>query len=187
MLVLLVALVLACLGSGEPGLRAGIRVTARTSYALFLLPFAASSCVTLFPGPASKWLLRNRRVLGVSMAVSMGLHGALIVTLALAHRASFFATVQMSTLIGGGIGYVLIALMTAASFDRSAALIGKAAWKVLHKTGMYYLWIVFMFSYLGRLRSPAYAVLIGLLLLTLGLRIAVRIKRRYRHRLPAGR
>jgi len=52
-LVLLVALVLACLGSGEPGLRAGIRVTARTSYALFLLPFAASSCVTLFPGPAA--------------------------------------------------------------------------------------------------------------------------------------
>lgn len=171
------ALVLAVYGTGESGLRTGIRVTARTSYALFLAAFVASSAAAVFPSRLSKWLLRSRRALGVSFAVSMGMHGALILALAMAHRASFFAGVNATSLIGGGAGYVLIALMTATSFDRSAKWLGRRRWKALHTTGMYYLWIVFMFSYLGRAHSPAYAVLVGLLLLALGLRVAAALRR----------
>lgn len=193
-LVLTTALVLGIVGVGEPGVRAGIRVTARTSYALFLLSFVASSCASIFSsGPpwaarAGKWLLRNRRALGVSFAVSMGLHLALILTLAAAHPRSFFATVQPLSMIGGGIGYAFIALMALTSFDRSARWMGRRAWKALHKTGMYYLWIVFAFSYLGRARVPVYAVLVALLGGGLALRAvaALRQRRRRAERLAVG-
>lgn len=181
--LLLVAAVFAVLGVGEPGLRSGIRVTARTSVALFLAAFVASACAALLPSPMSKWLLRNRRALGVSFAVSMGVHGALIVALWQTHRESFVASVTPSTVFGGGVGFVLIALMAATSFDRTAALLGRRAWKVLHTVGMYYLWIVFAFSYLGRVHSPPYALLFGLLLFSLGLRLVALARRRRRLRI----
>lgn len=182
--VLLVAAVLAVLGVGEAGLRSGIRVTARTSVVLFLAAFVASACAALRPSPMSKWLLRNRRALGVSFAVSMGVHGALIVALWQTYRESFVASVKPSTVFGGGVGFVLIALMAATSFDRTAALLGRRAWKVLHTVGMYYLWIVFAFSYAGRLHALPYALLFGALLLALGLRLVATVRRR--RRLTAG-
>lgn len=187
LLGLITALVLFYFGVGEPGLRAGIRVTARTSFALFLPAFVASSCVALLPSAGTKWLLRNRRAIGVAFAVSMALHGALILSLATGYSRSFFATVQPTSLIGGGIGYVFIALMALTSFDRTAAWIGRRAWKILHKVGMYYLWIVFTFSYIGRIHAPAYAGLLALLFLALGMRLAAAHRRRQRRlvRLPA--
>jgi len=180
--LLLVAAVFVVLGVGEPGLRSGIRVTARTSVALFLAAFAASACAALHPSPLSKWLLRNRRALGVSFAVSMGVHGALIVALWQTHRESFLASVAPTTLLGGGVGFVFIALMAATSFDRTAALLGRRAWKVLHTVGMYYLWVVFAFSYGPRAHAPAYALLFGLLLLALGLRLGATARRLRRRR-----
>ncbi len=180
--LLLVAAVFAVLGVGEPGLRSGIRVTARTSVALFLAAFAASACAALHPSPLSKWLLRNRRALGVSFAVSMGVHGALIVALWQTHRESFLASVAPTTLLGGGVGFVFIALMAATSFDRTSALLGRQAWKVLHTVGMYYLWVVFVFSYGPRAHAPAYALLFGLLLLALGLRLVATARRLRRRR-----
>lgn len=187
LLGLATALLLYCFGVGEPGLRAGIRLTARTSYVLFLLAFVASSCVALFPSAGTKWLLRNRRALGVAFAASMALHGALILSLAAGYSRSFFATVQPTSLIGGGIGYVFIALMTFTSLDKTAGWVGRRAWKILHKTGMYYLWIVFTFSYLGRAHAPVYAGLLLLLFLALGMRLAAANRRRQRRltRLPA--
>lgn len=180
--LLLVAAVFALLGVGEPGLRSGIRVTARTSVALFLAAFVASACAALLPSPISKWLLRNRRALGVSFAVSMGVHGALIVALWQTHRESFLASVAPATLLGGGAGFVLIALMAATSFDRTAALLGRRAWKVLHTVGMYYLWVVFAFSYMPRVHAPPYALLFALLLLALGLRLVATVRRLRRRR-----
>jgi DMSO/TMAO reductase YedYZ heme-binding membrane subunit len=180
--LLLVAAVFVVLGVGEPGLRSGIRVTARTSVALFLAAFVASACAALLPSRLSKWLLRNRRALGVSFAVSMGVHGALIVALWQTHRESFLASVAPTTLLGGGVGFVFIALMAATSFDRTAALLGRRAWKVLHTVGMYYLWVVFAFSYVPRAQAPAYALLFGLLLLALGLRLVATARRLRRRR-----
>ena len=59
-------------------LRSAIRVTARTSFALFLLTFLASSLATLVPTGRTKALLRERRFLGLSFAFSHLVHGVLI-------------------------------------------------------------------------------------------------------------
>jgi hypothetical protein len=177
----MVAAVLVAAGAGEVGLRAGIRATARSSVLLFLAAFSASALATTWPGAATKWLLRNRRYIGVSFAVSQLAHGALIVALVVAHTESFLATTAMSSIVGGLIGYGLIALMTATSFDRTAAWVGRRAWRALHTTGMYYLWLVFATTYLGLAgRSPAMAMIAAAIVGTLALRAVAAVSRRRR-------
>lgn len=168
----LAALVLARWGAGDAGLRAGIRATARSSWALFLAVFVASPWHRLAPSSASKWLLRNRRYLGVSMALSQLVHALFIGALVALDRDRFVARLSASTAIGGLLGYVFLALMTATSFDRTAAWLGRRRWRILHTVGVYYLWIVFAFSFFGRaLRSPAYWALVIPLVLAMALRV----------------
>jgi DMSO/TMAO reductase YedYZ heme-binding membrane subunit len=165
---------------GEDALRAGIRATATTSLALLLAAFVASSWNTLRPSPLSKWLLRNRRQLGVSFAVSHLAHLALIVLLAQRFPESFWKRLAMTTLVGGALGYVLTALMTATSFDRTAAWLGKRAWKALHTAGMFYLWGVFVFSYVARVAQPRYAILFASLAIAMCVRVSAALKKRAR-------
>ena len=61
--------------------RGVIRITARTSVALFLLAFTASSLWQLWPNAWTRWQRQNRRYLGVSFAASHGIHLAALVAL----------------------------------------------------------------------------------------------------------
>jgi methionine sulfoxide reductase heme-binding subunit len=164
-------------GVGEEAWRVGIRATARSSITLFLIVFAARPWNKLWPSRASKWALRNRRYLGVSLFMSQVAHAIFIGLLIAQYPASFWAGVAMSTVLGGALGYLLLLLMALTSFDGSAALIGKRAWKILHTAGMYYLWIVFASSYGPRAtHSPLAAAFAVLLLAALVLRVAARKK-----------
>ncbi len=178
---LVVAGVLVVYGAGELGLRVGIRTTARLGVILFSVTFAASALNSLYRSRWSKWLLRNRRYLGVGFAAIHLQHAALIVALASAHTESFLATTSMTSIIGGSVGYLWLAAMVATSFDRTAAAIGRRAWIVLHRSGMYVIWAIFVFSYLGvSLVKPGYAVLLVLLLAAYGMRVAAALRRRRR-------
>jgi DMSO/TMAO reductase YedYZ heme-binding membrane subunit len=141
---LLVALQLALFASGgteESGVRLAVRVSARASFALFLLAYLARPTRRLWPGPFTGWMLRNRRYLGVSFAVAHGLHGLDIALLGLLLGDGF--EIEPATLYGGGLAYLLLAAMTLTSFDRSARWLGPRRWKLLHRAGIHYLWIIF--------------------------------------------
>jgi DMSO/TMAO reductase YedYZ heme-binding membrane subunit len=169
------AALLAAAGTDEAGVRAAVRATARSSVLLFLPAFAASSLQRLWRSRTSAWLLRNRRQVGVSFAVSHALHGATIFWLALGWPDSFRETVPTTTLVFGSAGYAFVAAMTATSFDRSAAWLGRRRWKRLHTTGAWYLWGVFFASYvLPAFSKPARIPFAVAVLGTLGLRIAAR-------------
>lgn len=174
-LLLMTAAIFLVAGIGEAGLRMLIRATARTSLVLFLAAFVASSLRQLWPMPATRWLLTNRRYVGVSFAVSHFLHLLAIVALAVTVPEFEISTV---TLIGGGMAYVFIAAMVATSFDRTTAWLGPRRWRLLHTAGMYYVWIIFVNSYVPRalIESPAYLPFAASLLVALGLRIYARRK-----------
>jgi DMSO/TMAO reductase YedYZ heme-binding membrane subunit len=158
-------------GAGEEGIRAVIRYTARTSLTLFTAAFVASSLRRLKPAPFTRWLLTNRRYLGVSFAVSHAMHLAAILTLARVSSA-FVAEVDRTTVIFGGLGFVFAGLLAATSFDRTAAWLGPRRWRVLHKTGVYYLWLIFFITYLQpALQFPSYAPFIVILLGAMGVRV----------------
>jgi hypothetical protein len=175
LIVALCLMTLAVDGTDEVGLRAVIRLTARTSLALFVLAFTASAAWRLWPGPRARWLLANRRYLGLSFASSHFLHLLAIVALARRHPADFWSDVDLTGIVVGGTGYVFVALMAATSNDASVAWLGRRRWSLLHTIGAYWLWQIFLVSYLLRVpAAPANVVPLTLVLGAWGLRLAAR-------------
>jgi sulfoxide reductase heme-binding subunit YedZ len=146
---------LAAFGTDEAGLRALVRFTVRVSFVVFAVVYAAAPLRRLHPAPATRWLLRNRRYLGVSFAWAHGLHGLAIALLALLLGDSF--AVDSATRLGGGLAYVLIAAMAFTSFDRAARWLGPHRWALLHRAGLHWLWFIFALNWTGSLgESPGY-------------------------------
>jgi sulfoxide reductase heme-binding subunit YedZ len=166
------AVELATNGGGEIGWRAVVRATALTSLLLFTAAFTAASAHAMWHTRLTRWTLANRRYLGVSFAASHAVHLLAIVVLA-ATVPDF--TANPTTVVFGGVGYVVLAAMTATSFDRTAAWLGPRAWKRLHTAGVYYLWFIFLASYAPRLsRAPIYLLQTTMLVMALALRLVAR-------------
>ena len=104
------------------GMRAVIRATARTSLLLFCLAYTASALHRLWPGAWTRWQRRNRRYLGVAFGASHGVHAVAIVSLVLVAPDCSASVASPDMLIFGGLGYAVIVLMVATSFDRTAAM-----------------------------------------------------------------
>lgn len=173
--MLLVLATIAVDGTGEDGVRAVIRLTARTSVLLFMTAFTASALRRLWPTTATRWLMRRRRQIGLSFAVSHGLHLAAIVTLATRWPDVFWPNTSMVTIVFGGTAYVFILLMALTSNDASVRMLGGRRWSLLHTTGMYVIWIIFLNSYAGRaVTSPAFVPLALLVVGGFVLRLASR-------------
>lgn len=176
-------------GGGAEALGLAIRLTARTSFALFLAAFTASATHRLWPGHFTRWQRRNRRYLGVAFAVSHVTHAAAIVALASLHPAAFHERAASMSRIPGLVAYGLLVAMAVTSFDRTAAWVGARAWKVLHTVGGLYLWGAFVNAFLIRaLHAPAYWVAVAVAAAAMGLRVAAwRRGRRTRPALVAAR
>lgn len=174
-LTIFFAVIALAVGVTEPGVRALVRTSAQTSFVLFLAAFVASALQRTWPTPVSCWLLKNRRYLGVSFAVSHTMHLAFIIALT---RVAADFTTGPAALIGGGMAYVFIAAMTATSFDRTTQWLGARTWRRLHTVGMYWIWAIFFVSYLPRaLTTPAYIPFAALLIAAIGLRAYAKLRR----------
>jgi methionine sulfoxide reductase heme-binding subunit len=126
-----------------------VRLTARTSCLAFLLAFIASPLHRLWQSPTSRWLVQNRRFLGLSMAVSHTYHAVAFVTLDVyirglavpdAHPLSVFC-------------YLLLLGMTLTSFPLTSKAIGSRGWRILHTAGMYLSWVIFTAGFAARLEK----------------------------------
>lgn len=172
------ALVLALHGAGEVGLGVGLRATARSSALLFLGAFLASPLHRALRNAATAWLLRNRRYLGVSFAASHTWHLSLIVARARVTGEPY----PTLTLLFGGLAYVFVALMTATSFDRTARWLGRRRWRALHTTGVYYLWFIFTYTFLGSAsRNGISAAFCALMALALVVRLVLKRRQAVPH------
>jgi sulfoxide reductase heme-binding subunit YedZ len=132
-------------GTDEPGLRALVRFTVRVSFTVFIVVYAAAPLRRLFPSPVTRWLSTNRRYLGVSFAWAHGLHALAIALLALLLGDAFEA--PPTTILGGGLGYLLTAGMALTSFDRTARWLGPRRWALLHRAGLHWLWFIFALNW----------------------------------------
>jgi DMSO/TMAO reductase YedYZ heme-binding membrane subunit len=154
------------------GARMVIRFTARTSLLLFCLAFSAAALARLWPNGGTRWLRRNRRYLGVTFAASHAIHLFAIACFAVMDPAAYAAATSIASYIFGGIGYAFIIAMTATSFDRTAALMGARAWRMLHLTGGYYLLFQFTVSFGKRIPDmPLYALFLIPLVAVFALRM----------------
>jgi methionine sulfoxide reductase heme-binding subunit len=162
------------------GVRMVIRFTARTSLLFFCLAFSAAALAWLVPNAFTRWQLRNRRFLGLTFAASHALHAAAILAFARMDPAGFAIATNLASYVFGGIGYAFIIAMAATSFDRTAAAIGRRAWRLLHLVGGYYLLLQFMVSFGKRIPTmPLYSLFLIPLFAVVALRlIAMALARR---------
>jgi len=163
-------------GWNEEAVRAVVRLTARTSLGLFLPVFVASALARRWPRPATRWLLRNRRWVALSFAVSHGLHFLALVALGVWFPHPFLDDLDALTVVLGGTGFVAIAVLAATSTDAAVRRLGTVRWRRLHRTCVYYLWAVFTLTLLGGAAegSARFTVLVAILLAALGLRLSAR-------------
>ncbi len=188
LLVAMSAAVVLAFGANEEGVRAWIRATARSSVALFLLVFVARPLRQLWRAPASAWLMKNRRHLGVSFAVSHFLHMCGLFWFAFGYPASYQAEVDPVTVVGGGFGFVLAYAMAATSTDGMVRRLGVARWRLLHRIGLWTLWVLFLFTFGGAAAvkpTAIYLTATGALLAALGVRVAAYVRARGRARAQA--
>jgi DMSO/TMAO reductase YedYZ heme-binding membrane subunit len=131
----------------------------------------------LWRSETSRWLLVNRRGIGLGFALAHSVHLAALVVIALAFPHPFVDELNVVTLLGGGLVYVFIFAMAATSNDRSVRHLGEKRWRLLHTAGSWYIWLIFAQSYLPRAFSELlYSPFAILLLGAPGVRIARRIR-----------
>jgi sulfoxide reductase heme-binding subunit YedZ len=157
-------------GLDADGWQMAARYTARTSFLLFLLPFIAAPLASLWRGGAV--LVRNRRGLGLGFAMAHFVHlGALTGYFVVSGE-----TPAMITALGGGLGYLFVAAMAVTSHDAMVRRMGAKRWKLMHTIGLYYIWFIFAFTYLGRVQAapemPEYQILLAVAVGALLFRVA---------------
>ena len=103
----------------------------------FLLTFAASPLHQLFPGGATRWLLANRRYIGLAFAVGAFCQLLPIVTLALRFQPALADIHSASSQFGEDCIYLTLVLMTVTSFRATNRHISRTTWRRLHSTGIY--------------------------------------------------
>ena len=155
-----------------------IRSTAKLSFILFMLAFVASSLHYYIKNSLTRWLLKNRRYLGVSFAISHYLHLAALILMTYHINFNVFEDRGLFRTAFGAVAYAFITLMTITSFDRTRNLFGANNWKTIHTFGGYLLWVIFAKSYVLDLSSPLRILLALLAISVLILRISVLINKK---------
>ena len=168
-------------------LRSAIRVTARTSFTLFLLTFLASSLVILLPNQSTKALLRERRFLGLSFAFSHLVHGILILIYAQMFPETFWNGRTATANIPGSVGYLFILLLTITSFPVMVRLLGSSAWKLLHSTGTWVIAAIFCLSFYKRIpMHPWYLIAFSIMVSAIVMKLTAKLVVRARKQSKAG-
>jgi DMSO/TMAO reductase YedYZ heme-binding membrane subunit len=170
---LIVGAILLSLGTDIDGWRSATRLTARLSLFVFLLAFLARPLAQIFRNGATRWLLRERRGVGLAFAGAHTVHLGVFLT--------YFAVGGMVpprvVVVLGGFAYVLIGLMAATSNDWSVARLGAKNWRRLHTFGLYDVWLIFALTYLSRIGRGPLTIVDGLLLALLVAAFLLRLKK----------
>lgn len=136
---------------------------------LLVLAFTASSLLRLWPGRVTRWLMSNRRTIGVAFAFAMGWHYLFVAY----YLVSYGNPVNPLDLGFDILGSCFLVAMTLTSFQPFKRRLGPAHWRRLHTTGIYTLWFLPTFFYLEdflRVRSMFGLAMFGALLAALAVR-----------------
>jgi hypothetical protein len=118
-----------------------IQLSVRCAVPLLYVAFAASSLQVVIPGSFSRWLLRNRKYIGLAFAAAMAWQLFFILWLTGIHTDYYVNNVYvLSDVVEGVMGYLLLIGMVLTSFKFGRSRLKPRQWKLLHKSGIYWLW-----------------------------------------------
>lgn len=126
--------------STGPGVSSMIGYSVRFAVPIIFLVVAISALQTLFPGPVPRWLLRNRKYIGLCFAVAMAWQGLFILTMSLFFRDYYYDDIYyLRDELEGSVGYIFLMAMVVTSFNFARKHLSIQQWKIIHKTGLYFL------------------------------------------------
>jgi sulfoxide reductase heme-binding subunit YedZ len=143
----------------------------RCALPLFVLAFTASSLAILWPSTPTRWMLANRRYIGLAFAYAMALHFGFVAYFIW----SFGNPLNVRATLMDVIGFIFLLMMTLTSFRWGARYLSRTNWRRLHKMGVYAIWLVATLIYFHGVRvgaGPMYRAFLGVLLVAWMLRIA---------------
>ena len=118
-----------------------IQFSVRCSVPWLYLAFAASSIFAVFPGQFGRWLLRNRRYVGLCFAAGMAWQLTFILLMVSGHWTYYTEEVySFEDIVVQVPGYLLLGAMTVTSFRPGRQLLSGRQWRILHKSSIYFLW-----------------------------------------------
>ena len=129
--------------------RQAIAMSARVAAALFCLAFGASAFHYFTKNSFSWWLRMNRKYIGISFAIVHIIHLFFLLILQQNFHPVFDRAKTIS-LLGGGLAYLFVVLMLLTSFPFFAKYLSKKQWTVLHTAGGYWIWYIFIRSYVRK-------------------------------------
>jgi hypothetical protein len=127
--------------STGPGVSHMIGFAVRFAVPLIFLVVAASAVHSLFPGPLTMWWLRNRKYIGMCFAVAMAWQGLFIFMMSNFFRGYYFEEIYFfRDELEGSTGYLFLTAMVVTSFPFGRKYLSQKQWKLLHRSGIYFLW-----------------------------------------------
>lgn len=127
--------------SSAPDVQEMIGFSVRWAVPFIFLVTATSSLQYLFPGAVSIWLLRNRKYLGLCFAVAMAWQGAFIFMMSNVFRDYYFEEIYFfRDELEGSTGYIFLTAMVLTSFQFGRKHLTSYQWRLLHRSGLYFLW-----------------------------------------------
>ncbi len=139
-IVMVIAMTGVDLSTGA-GVSSMIRFSVRWAVPFIFLVVAASSVQILFSGPFPMWWLRNRKYIGLCFAVAMAWQGAFIFIMSNFFRDHYYADIYLlRDELEGSIGYIFLTAMVVTSFRFGRKHLTQKQWKLIHKSGIYFLW-----------------------------------------------
>ncbi len=162
-------------GTDEATVVLTLRLTAFSSFLIYLLLFVARPLRQLLDSRLTRALKDNRRYFGIALAGSHTVHLMLIVNYVLGPGVPF------QTLFIGGVAYSFLYLMLITSFDAPAAAIGPVAWRRLHKAELYWIGGTFTFTlgnnFIAKPDSVVHQVVVAIILAAISVRVIAFLKR----------
>src|ERR1700733_3193926 len=153
----LAALALAALGPGVHGTIVALKVTARFSFLLFWLAYAAGAMTTLF-GPAFEPLKRRGREFGLAFASAHLVHLGLVAWITYIGHAP-----ARGVFLFFGIAVLWTYLLALFSIPRLQKALGSKGWWFLRVVGLNYIAYAFATDFLGYPQFGSFRYLVGYL------------------------
>jgi DMSO/TMAO reductase YedYZ heme-binding membrane subunit len=122
----------------ERGAEAMVLHSVLRALPLLVLAFTASSLLRLWPNRGTRWLMSNRRYIGVAFAFGMGWHFLFVGVFIL----SFGNPVHGIDLALDCLGLGVLFAMTITSFRPFKRRLSAVSWRRLHTAGIYTLWFL---------------------------------------------
>ena len=118
-----------------------ISFSVRWAVPFIYLVIAISSLQILFPNTFTRWLMVNRKYIGLIFAVAMAWQGLFIFIMSYFYHDYYFSEVYyFRDEIEGSIGYIFLMAMVLTSFKFGSKMVSPSQWRIIHKTGVYFLW-----------------------------------------------